>query len=113
MATGSLLMPRMQEPSHNTTRGVALDGSGAEGLPKRLALSLKADYGKATNELFAQFVARMNLELPTSTLAMFSTLKYVISPTLERFRETWKAKFLGGFVVHSRAFDGVPGLISQ
>lgn len=103
--------PYAEATNDNTTRGVALDGSGAkEKVAKtRLALSLKADYGKATNELFAQFVARIDLELPTSTLAMFSTLKYVISPTLERFRETWKAKFLGGFVVHSRAFDGVPG----
>ena len=103
--------PYAEATNDNTTRGVASDGSGAkERVAKtRLAVSLKADYGKATNELFAQFVARADLELPTSTLAMFSTLKYVISPTLERFRKTWKARFLGGFVVHSRAFDGVPG----
>lgn len=103
--------PYAEATNDNTTRGVASDGSGSkEKVAKtRLAISLKSDYGKATNELFAQFVARIDLELPTSTLAMFSTLKYVISPTLERFRGTWKAKFLGGFVVHSRAFDGVPG----
>jgi hypothetical protein len=40
---------------------------------------------------------------------MFSTLKYVISPTLEKFRNTWRARYLGGFVVHSRSFDSVPG----
>jgi len=103
--------PYAEATNDNTAKGVASDGSGAkERVAKtRLAVSLKADYGKATNELFAQFVARVDLELPTSTLAIFSTLKYVISPTLERFRQTWKAKFLGGFVVHSRAFDGVPG----
>lgn len=103
--------PYAEATNDNTARGVAADGTGAkERVAKtRLAVSLKADYGKATNELFAQFVARIDLELPTATLAMFSTLKYVISPTLERFRETWKAKYLSGFVVHSRAFDGVPG----
>ncbi len=103
--------PYAEATNDNTTRGVASDGSGAKArvAKTRLATNLKADYGKATNELFAQFVARVDLELPTSTLAMFSTLKYVISPTLERFRGTWKAKFLGGFVVHSRAFDSVPG----
>ena len=103
--------PYAEATNDNTAKGVASDGSGAkESVAKtRLAVSLKADYGKATNELFAQFVARIDLELPTAMLAMFSTLKYVISPTLERFRTTWRAKFLGGFVVHSRAFDSVPG----
>ena len=103
--------PYAEATNDNTAKGVASDGSGAkESVAKtRLAVSLKADYGKATNELFAQFVARIDLELPTAMLAMFSTLKYVVSPTLERFRTTWRAKFLGGFVVHSRAFDSVPG----
>jgi hypothetical protein len=103
--------PYAEATNDNTAKGVASDGSGAkERVAKtRLAVNLKADYGKATNELFAQFVARIDLELPSVTLAMFSTLKYVISPTLERFRKTWRAKFLGGFVVHSRAFDSVPG----
>ncbi|MDP2129731.1 MAG: hypothetical protein U0975_15885 [Erythrobacter sp.] len=103
--------PYAEATNDNTAKGVASDGSGAkERVAKtRLAVSLKADYGKATNELFAQFVARIDLEIPTATLAMFSTLKYVISPTLEQFRKTWQAKFLSGFVVHSRAFDGVPG----
>ena len=40
---------------------------------------------------------------------MFSTLKYVNAPTLEVFRSEWNAKYLGGFVVHSRAFDGLNG----
>lgn len=103
--------PYAEATNDNTAKGVASDGSGAkERVAKtRLAVSLKADYGKATNELFAQFVARIDLEIPTATLAMFSTLKYVISPTLEQFRKTWQAKFLSGFVVHSRAFDSVPG----
>ncbi len=103
--------PYAEATNDNTAKGVASDGSGAkERVAKtRLAVSLKSDYGKATNELFAQFVARIDMELPTAKLAMFSTLKYVISPTLEQFRKTWQAKFLAGFVVHSRAFDGVPG----
>ncbi|MGB7373272.1 hypothetical protein [Pontixanthobacter sp.] len=103
--------PYAEATNDNTAKGVASDGSGAkENVAKtRLAVSLKADYGKATNELFAQFVARIDLELPMAVLAMFSTLKYVISPTLEHFRTTWQAKFMAGFVVHSRAFDSVPG----
>ena len=40
---------------------------------------------------------------------MFSTLKHVSSPTLAKFRENWNAKYLGGFVVHNKAFDGLNG----
>ena len=40
---------------------------------------------------------------------MFSTLKYVNAPNFTQFRETWYAKYLGGFIVHSKAFDGLNG----
>ena len=74
----------------------------------RIAKSMK-DYGYATRELFTQFVARIAQEIPTATLAMFSTLKYVNASNFEKFREAWNAKYLGGFVVHSKAFDGLNG----
>ena len=67
------------------------------------------DYGYAKRELFIQFVARVAKEIPKATLAMFSTLKYVNSSNFENFREIWKAKYLDGFVVHSKAFDGLSG----
>jgi hypothetical protein len=65
--------------------------------------------GYASKELFVQFLIRIRQELPTATLAMFSTLKYVNAPNFEPFRRVWKAKYLDGFVVHSRAFDGLKG----
>ena len=67
------------------------------------------DYGYAKRELFTQFVARIAIEIPTATLAMFSKLKYVNAPNFEQFRIQWNAKYLGGFVVHSKAFDGLTG----
>ncbi len=67
------------------------------------------NYGYAKRELFTQFVARISLEIPTATLAMFSKLKYVNAPNFEKFRQVWSAKYLGGFVVHSKAFDGLNG----
>jgi hypothetical protein len=73
------------------------------------ALMNKADYGYAARELFVQFLARMAQEMPTATLAMFSTLKYVNAPNFEQFRERWNAQYLGGFVVHSKSFDGLKG----
>jgi hypothetical protein len=65
--------------------------------------------GYASKELFVQFLIRIRQELPTATLAMFSTLKYVNAPNFEPFRRVWLAEYLDGFVVHSRAFDGLKG----
>ena len=66
-------------------------------------------YGRASNELFTQFLARIAAEIPTATIAMFSTLKYVNAPNFEEFRASWSAKYIGGFVIHNRAFDGLTG----
>ncbi len=65
--------------------------------------------GYASKELFVQFLIRIRQELPFSTIAMFSTLKYVNAPNFEPFRKVWYAKYLEGFLVHSRAFDGLKG----
>ena len=67
------------------------------------------EYGRCSNELFAQFFTRIAKEIPNTVLASFSTLKYVNSQTFETYRKEWPAKYLGGFVVHSKAFDGLKG----
>lgn len=90
-------------------------GSGAGSSHKKgvsktnAAESLMNNYGKASNELFTQFLARIALEIPNATIAMFSTLKYVNAPNFEQFRQNWNAKYLGGFITHSKAFDGLKG----
>lgn len=71
--------------------------------------STMESYGYATRELFAQFLVRIAREMPTAKVAMFSTLKYVNAPNFELLRQQWNAKYLGGFVVHSKAFDGLKG----
>ena len=75
----------------------------------KIAATAMAGYGKASNELFTQFVARIAKEIPTAVLAMFSTLKYVNAPNFENFRITWNAAFLSGFIVHSKSFEGLKG----
>lgn len=65
--------------------------------------------GYAARELFVQFLHRIMKEVPNTTLAMFSTLKYVNAPNFVEFRRRWTAQYLDGFVVHSRAFDGLKG----
>ncbi len=76
----------------------------------KISLLMKSeDYGYAARELFVQFMARVAKEIPGATLAMFSTLKYVNAPNFERFRANWNAEFKDGFIVHSKAFDGLNG----
>ncbi len=86
--------------------------SHAEGktdVSKTSISNIMLDYGYAKRELFVQFLARLTIEIPNATVAMFSTFKYVNAPNFERFRELWSGEYLGGFVVHSKAFDGLTG----
>ena len=71
--------------------------------------SFMNNYGYATRELFTQFIARLTKEIPAATIAIFSKLKYVNAPNFDEFRQNWNAKYLGGFVVHSKVFDGLKG----
>ena len=66
-------------------------------------------YGFATRELFTQFIARISIEIPNVVIGIFSKLKYVNSPNFEKFRERWNAKYIDGFIVHSKAFEGLKG----
>jgi len=90
--------------------GEGLGAGNKQGVAKtKFAATAMGQYGNASNELFTQFVARVAQELPTATIAMFSKMKYVNGSNFEKFREEWNAQYLGGFVVHSKAFDGLKG----
>lgn len=65
--------------------------------------------GYAARELFVQFLHRIMLELPCSTVAVFSTLKYINASNFEKFRNKWTANFLSGFIIPSKTFDGLKG----
>ena len=75
----------------------------------RVAEALMSDYGKAGNELFVQFLVRIAREMPTATVALFSTMKYVNAPNFEIFRSKWSANYLNGFVIQNKAFEGLNG----
>ncbi|WP_447760934.1 hypothetical protein [Sphingopyxis panaciterrae] len=96
-----------------TGGGLAVPMAGGENklgvANTQLARTAMKQYGKATNELFMQFIARAYLELPTAKLAIFSKVKYISTPTLNEFRDFWRAEYLGGFAVHSRTFEGLKG----
>ena len=98
-----LMNPPYAEAS-NARRGD--DPENKEGVAKtKIARVAMQDLGKASNELFTQFLARIAIEMPTATIAMFSTLKYVNAPNFETFRQNWNAEYKDGFIVESRAFE--------
>ncbi len=108
IADGKKLLVLINPPYAESGEG--LGAGNKEGVAKtKVAATAMKEYGKASNELFTQFVARLAQEIPTATLAMFSKLKYVNGSNFEKFRQTWNAKYLGGFVVHSKSFDGLKG----
>ncbi len=95
----------------NPPYGEAANSQGNAGKTDIAATMVGAgmELGYAARELFVQFLVRIQRELPNATLAMFSKLKYVNAPNFDKFRAQWKATYLGGFVVHSKAFDGLKG----
>lgn len=104
-----LINPPYAEATNFGNIADGTDAENKEGVAKTRMATQMASYGKASKELFTQFIARIAREIPNATIAMFSTLKYVNAPNFETFRANWSAKYLGGFVVHNRAFDGLTG----
>lgn len=98
-------------PYAETGAGIGRGDTNKKGVENTRAQRImeRVDAGYASKELFVQFMVRIQAELPQAIVASFSTLKYVNAPNFEKFREGWQARFLSGFVVHSRAFDAVPG----
>jgi hypothetical protein len=69
----------------------------------------KGKIGKASNELFTQFLTRIYAEIPNSKIANFSTLKNLQSSNFSDFRTFFRAKLEKIFVVPANTFDNVTG----
>lgn len=104
-----LINPPYAEATNRGNIGLGEETTTKAGVAKTKISALMESYGKASNELFAQFIVRISKEIPNATLAIFSTMKYVNAPNFEKFRGLWQARFLDGFVVHSQAFEGLTG----
>lgn len=101
--------PYAEATNANNTAANGQAGNKAGVAKTTVGERMMQQHGKASNELFTQFLARISKEMPSATVAMFSTLKYVNAPNFEDFRQHWHAQYLGGFIVHSKAFDGLKG----
>lgn len=69
----------------------------------------KQQLGLATNELYAQFLMRINKEIHGCFIANFSTLKIIQAPNFLKFRQYFKAELLRLFIVPAYTFDNVKG----
>lgn len=85
-------------------------GSNRKGLSyTSIKDKLNRELGRAGNEIFAQFFARIITEIPTCVLAVFSTLKTLQGPNFTGFRKKYRAKLGRIFVVPANTFDNVKG----
>jgi len=73
-------------------------------------LKYNKSIGKASNELFTQFLARIYSEIPNCKIGIFSKLKNLQSPNFKDFRQYFLAKLEKIFVVPADTFDNVKGI---
>lgn len=100
--------PYVEATSGNTVTGSGINKTGVS--KTKVSEYLMGDYGKARNELFAQFMVRILKEIPKgSFLALFSKIKFLNAQTFTDFRKKWTANYQSGFIVHSKAFDSLKG----
>jgi hypothetical protein len=109
IADGKNILVLINPPYAEVGTGAGSGNKAGVAKTKVSTTAMTDAYGKASSELFTQFVVRISQEMPNATLAMFSKLKYVNAPNFEKFRQAWNAKYLDGFIVHSKAFDGLKG----
>ena len=100
--------PYAEAGTKSTTAGTGQNKDGVA-LGNKIYEKYKENLGKASNELFAQFFMRIYKEIPNCVLASFSTLKYINSANFVKFRESFKAEFLKGFICPADTFDNVKG----
>jgi hypothetical protein len=90
--------------------GDARAGKGRKGIHEsRIHTVYKNDLGKASSELFAQFLFRIYKEISGCKIANFSKLKILQSPNFEGFRNIFKPKLNKLFMVPADTFDNVKG----
>ena len=72
-------------------------------------LKYKNELGNASNELFAQFLARIYFEIPNCIIGEFSKLKLLNGSNSIGFRSNFLAKLEKCFIVPADTFDNVKG----
>lgn len=94
----------------SNARGIAGTGENRVGLSlSAVKTRYEDELGRAGNELFAQFFARVVREINGAVLGMFSKLKILQAPNFLPFRVSFAARMSRMFMVPADTFDNVKG----
>lgn len=99
--------PYAEASNARTVFGTGVNRKGLS--DTKVKTRLKEELGRAGNEIFAQFFARIVTEIPNCVLAAFSKLKTLQGPNFTGFRNKYKAKLCRIFLVPAYTFDNVVG----
>lgn len=99
--------PYVEASNKRTNRGTGDNRPGVS--VSYVKVKYKLHLGRAVNELYAQFFARIWHEIPNCHIAVFSKLKTLQGPNFTGFRNKYPAKLCRMFVVPANSFDNVKG----
>ena len=99
--------PYAEASNARTNKG---HGENRTGVAQSLVQEKYSSYlGRASNELFAQFLIRIVNEIPNCVLGQFSTLKHIQASNFNLFRKTFQGTLKNCFIVPADTFDNVNG----
>ena len=99
--------PYAEAANARTSSGTGTNRQGVS--ESRIRNNYGDELGRAVNELFAQFFARVVKEINGSILAVFSKLKTLQGPNFVGFRRNFSAKLSRIFLMPANTFDNVKG----
>lgn len=100
--------PYAEATTARTVTGTGENKAGTA-IENRTYQKYKGIIGKASNELFAQFLIRIYKEIPNCKIANFSKLKNLQSSNFLDFRKEYRAKLENFFAIPANTFDNVTG----
>lgn len=100
--------PYAEATSASTVSGTGQNKAGVA-TTNKMKDRYQMSIGKAANEIFSLFLARIYHEIPGCTLALFSKVKFINSQNFKTFRTFFKGEYKGGFISKADLFDNVKG----
>lgn len=100
--------PYAEASSSKTVSGTGKNKAGVS-TSYKVKEKLNPIIGSASNELFTLFMAIIYEKIPGCILGQFSKLKFINGTNFRKFKDFFKAEYMGGFVVPAETFDNVKG----
>jgi len=101
--------PPYAEAGNSRTKIGTGENKAKTATDNRVYRKYRKEIGKASNELFAQFLVRIHCEIPGCKIANFSKLKNLQAPNFSGFRDVFRPRLEKAFLVPADTFDNVKG----